>query len=50
MPPPPPEPEVDHPDLYIPEPVKLFIPNFQKQISEKVSGCVDHHLLCATVS
>ncbi|KAL5473116.1 hypothetical protein EMCRGX_G027562 [Ephydatia muelleri] len=35
MPPPPPEPEVDHPDLYIPEPVKSFIPYFQRQISEK---------------
>lgn len=36
IPPAAPEPDVDHPDLYIPEAVKLFIPYFQRQISEKV--------------
>lgn len=28
--------DADHPDLYIPEPVKVFLPYFQRVVADKV--------------
>ena len=35
-PPPIPAMDADHPDLYIPEPVKNFLPYFQRTVADKV--------------
>ena len=39
MPVPPMDGTADHPDLYIPEPVRHFLPYFHKQVMEKVAVC-----------
>ena len=38
VPPVPPSMDTDHPDFYIPEVVKGFLPFFHRQITEKVSA------------
>ena len=40
-PPPIPAMDADHPDLYIPEPVKLFLPYFQRTVTDKVTFISD---------
>ena len=40
-PPPIPAMDADHPDLYIPEPVKIFLPYFQRMVADKVTFISD---------
>ena len=43
-PPPIPAMDADHPDLYIPEPVKLFLPYFQRTVVDKVTFISDFYV------
>ena len=44
-PPPIPAMDADHPDLYIPEPVKIFLPYFQRMVADKVIFISDTFML-----
>ena len=44
-PPPIPAMDADHPDLYIPEPVKIFLPYFQRMVADKVIFISDAFML-----
>ena len=50
MPVPPMDGTADHPDHYIPEPVRHFLPYFHKQVMEKVCMLLSVVTMCCSCS